>query len=454
LIFSIIRSTIRNKQNYFGVNMFEELLSEHNPHWQGSFYEEGVRRNTLDKVIQYIDIPHVISIVGVRRCGKSTLLRQTINYLIKERNIAPQHILFINLETPALGSYRYDVTYLERLYSDYLKLIQPQGQVFFFLDEAQFFPQWQVFVKSHYEQKKIKFFITGSNSRLLSSEYITLLSGRTLPVEIFPFSFAEFIRARGMDDQNKIGLATISYRLRSLMDEYLHFGGFPEIAYVQDPAVKKEILSMYGRHILFQDIAPRFNVKKPGDLENLYYYLITNVSSLYTYNSLAGAVGLNDKTVKDYMTFFADARLLMSVDLHEYSVKQRLKSPRKVYSIDTGIAATGSLSYSKNIGRLLENLVFLELTRRGLDVFYYRTKNNLEVDFLCRRDRQATALIQTSLEMEADKTRKREIRALEKAMEETGLQESTIVTLEEEGEQTVGAGRIAIVPAYKYLLGG
>jgi predicted AAA+ superfamily ATPase len=274
-----------------------------------------------------------------------------------------------------------------------------------------------------------------------------------LPVEIFPFSFAEFIRVGGMDDQDKIGLTADRHRLRSLLEEYLHFGGFPEIAYVQESAVKKEILSMYGRHILFQDIAPRFNVKKSSDLENLYYYIITNVSSLYTYNSLAKATGLNDKTVKDYMMFFADARLLMSVDLHDYSVKQRLKSPRKVYSIDTGIAATGSLSYSKNIGRLLENLVFLELMRRGFDIFYYRTKNNLEVDFLCRRERQITALVQTSLEMQADKTRKREIRALEKAMEETGLQESTIVTLEEEGEETVTSGRIAIVPAYKYLLG-
>lgn len=432
--------------------MFEELLSDQNPHWLNSFYEDGIRRDILDNVIEHIDIPHIISIIGVRRCGKSTLLRQTINYLIKERGIAPRQILFVNLETPALGGYRHDITYLERLYSDYLKLTQPQGQVYFFLDEAQFFPEWQVFVKSHYEQKKIKFFITDSNSRLLSSEYITLLSGRTLPVEISPFSFAEFIRARGLDDKDKVALAADSHRLRSLLDEYLHFGGFPEVTCIQEPALKKEILGMYGRHILFQDIMPRFNVKKSGDLENLYYYLITNVSSLYTYNSLAGAIDLNDKTVKEYLAYFADARLLISVDLHDYSVKQRLKSPRKIYAIDTGIAAAGSLSYSKNVGRLLENLVFLELMRRGFDISYYRTKNNLEVDFLCRRERRITALVQTSMDMQAEKTRKREIRALTKAMEETGLQEGTIVTLEEEGEQETAAGKIVIVPAYKFLL--
>jgi len=433
--------------------MFEELLSEQNPHWQqGFYYEEGVRRGVLDKAISYIDIPHIVSVVGVRRCGKSTLLRQAVNYLIRERGVAPRQILFINLETPALGSFRHEVQYLEKLYTDYLKLVQPQGQIYFFLDEAHFFPEWQIFIKSHYEQKRIKFFITGSNSQLLSSEYLTLLSGRVLPLETFPFSFAEFIQARGISHTDKVGLAAGSHRLRSLLEEYLHFGGFPEIAYVRETALKNEILSMYGRNILFQDIAPRFNVKKSSDLENLYYYLITNISSLCTYNSLAKTVNLNDKTIKDYMMFFADARLLISVDVHDYSVKQRLKSPRKVYSIDTGIAAVGSLSYSKNIGRLLENLVFLALLRRGFDITYYRTKNNLEVDFLCRRERKIAALVQTCLDMRTEQTRKREIRALQKAMEETGLKESVIVTIEEEGEYKVSSGRISVVPAHKYLL--
>jgi hypothetical protein len=434
--------------------MFEELLALQNPHWQQTRYEEGVRRDALDKALSYLDIPHVISIVGVRRCGKSTLLRQMINYLLSERGVEPERILFLNLETPALGALRHDITNLETLYSDYLKLAKPKGQIYFFLDEAHFFPEWQIFVKSHYEQKKIKFFITGSNSQLLSSEYITLLSGRTLPVEIFPFSFAEFIRARGMNDRDPIGLAARADHLKSLLEEYLQFGGFPEVAFLTDATVKSEILSMYSRNILFQDIAPRFNVKKSSDLENLYYYLLSNIASLCTYNSLAKAINLNDKTVKDYMAFFADAYLLLSADVYDCSVKQRIRSPRKVYTIDTGMAAVGSLSYSKNTGRLMENLVFLDLLRRGFDITYYRTKNNLEVDFLCRRERMMAALVQTCLDMRDEQTRKREIRALEKAMEETGLQESVIVTLEEEGEQNVSSGRITVVPAHKYLLEG
>jgi len=408
--------------------MFEELLALQNPHWQQTRYEEGVRRDALDKALSYLDIPHVISIVGVRRCGKSTLLRQMINYLLSERGVEPERILFLNLETPALGALRHDITNLETLYSDYLKLAKPKGQIYFFLDEAHFFPEWQIFVKSHYEQKKIKFFIT--------------------------FSFAEFIRARGMNDRDPIGLAARADHLKSLLEEYLQFGGFPEVAFLTDATVKSEILSMYSRNILFQDIAPRFNVKKSSDLENLYYYLLSNIASLCTYNSLAKAINLNDKTVKDYMAFFADAYLLLSADVYDYSVKQRLRSPRKVYAIDTGMAAVGSLSYSKNTGRLMENLVFLDLLRRGFDITYYRTKNNLEVDFLCRRERMMAALVQTCLDMRDEQTRKREIRALEKAMEETGLQESVIVTLEEEGEQNVSSGRITVVPAHKYLLEG
>lgn len=432
--------------------MFEELLAFQNPHWQKARYDEGVRRDVLEKALSYLDIPHVISVVGVRRCGKSTLLRQMINYLLDERGVEPERILFLNLETPALGALRHDVNNLEHLYSDYLKLAKPQGQVYFFLDEAHFFPEWQIFVKSHYEQKKIKFFITGSNSQLLSSEYITLLSGRTLPVEIFPFSFAEFLRAHGLKDRDPMGLAAQPDQLKSLLEKYLQFGGFPEIAFLTDATVKSEILSMYSRNILFQDIAPRFNVKKASDLENLYYYLLTHIASLCTYNSLSKAINLNDKTVKDYLSFFADAHLLFCADVHDHSVKQRLRSPRKVYAIDTGMATVGSLSYSKNTGRLLENLVFLSLLRRGFDITYYRTSNNLEVDFLCRRDRAPVGLVQTCLEMRDAQTRKREMRALEKAMEETGLKEGVIVTLDEEDVQDAETGRIRVVSAYKYLL--
>lgn len=431
--------------------MFEETIVDQNPHWSGDMYIEGVPRKILNKVIDYLDLPHVISIVGVRRAGKSTLIKQAINFLIQTKEIPPKNILFLNLETPQFSRYRTDVTYLERVYEDYLKLASPEGTVFCFLDEVQFFTEWQVFVKSHYEEKKIKFIVTGSNSRLLSSEFITLLSGRTLPLEVFPFSFGEFLTAKGLTVTDEVSLLKKRHRVRHLMDEYLHFGGFPEPSFVSEQATKKEILVMYARNILYRDIAPRFTVKKPLELENLFFYLMSNISSLYTYNKLSKLVEISDKTIKDYLSYFTDAYLLFTIDLFNFSVKRQIKSPKKVYAIDTGMARASSFSFSEDAGHYLENLVFIELKRKGREIYYYKTANDLEVDFACKEGNRLTGLIQVSKEMQTDKVRKREIRALIKAMDETGLSQATIVTYEDEEIIRAEGKTINVIPAYKYF---
>ena len=431
--------------------MFEETIVDQNPHWSGDMYIEGVPRKILNKVIDYLGLPHVISIVGVRRAGKSTLIKQAINFLIQTKEIPPKNILFLNLETPQFSRYRTDVTYLERVYEDYLKLASPEGTVFCFLDEVQFFTEWQVFVKSHYEEKKIKFIVTGSNSRLLSSEFITLLSGRTLPLEVFPFSFGEFLTAKGLTVTDKVSLLKKRHRVRHLMDEYLHFGGFPEPSFVSEQATKKEILVMYARNILYRDIAPRFTVKKPLELENLFFYLMSNISSLYTYNKLSKLVEISDKTIKDYLSYFTDAYLLFTIDLFNFSVKRQIKSPKKIYAIDTGMARASSFSFSEDAGHYLENLVFIELKRKGREIYYYKTANDLEVDFACKEGNRLTGLIQVSKEMQTDKVRKREIRALIKAMDETGLSQATIVTYEDEEIIRAEGKTINVIPAYKYF---
>lgn len=433
--------------------MFEDAIVDQNPHWRGEKYSSGVPREVMGTLRNYIDLPHIIPVVGVRRSGKSTLIRQAIGELIDKNQIPPKNILFLNLETPAFSRYRNDVVYLERLYDDYLKLTSPVGKVYVFLDEVQFFPEWQVFIKSRYERKETKFVITGSNSQLLSSEFLTLLSGRMLPIEVFPFSFSEFVSATGVDISNTIEMISQRPRLRSLMDEYLRNGGFPEVILTGAVAIRKEILGMYARTILYQDIAPRFAVKKPAELENLFFYLMSNVATAFTYNRLSALVGLNDKTVKEYLTFFTDAYLLFSIDAFDFSVRKQIKSPKKIYAVDVGLANAVSFSFSENAGRLLENLVFLKLKREGEEVFYFKTANGLEVDFLCRQGKTNTRLIQAAWEIKNDKTRNRELKALWKAMEETGLDEGVLVTYEDEEEIRKEGKTARIVPAYKFLSG-
>lgn len=432
--------------------MFESVIVDQNPHWDGTLYPEGVPRSVLGKIREYLDLQHIIALVGVRRCGKSTLARQTINHLIRDRGVSPRNILFLSLEHPQFSRFRSDVSYLERAYEDYLKLAAPQGTVYCILDEVHFFIEWQVFVKAKYEQQSVKFIITGSNSHLLSSEFITLLSGRALPVEVYPFSFVEFAAGRGVQLPDTVAVTRERNRLRALVDEHLRHGGFPEICAIESSPVKQEILVMYARNILYQDIAPRFAIKKAVDLENLCFYLASNIASLYSFNKLAGLTGLNDKTVKEYLGYFSDAYLLFTLDAFAYSAKEQIRSPKKVYAIDTGMAAAVGFSFSENLGHLLENQIYLELLRRGNSLYYYRTANGLEVDFACFSGGRITRLLQVALQMGDERSRNRELRALVRGLEETGLEHGEIVTYEDEGELTIDGRRISLIPAYRFLI--
>lgn len=432
--------------------MFEELIVDQNPHWEGTLYEEGVPREVLAGVKDYLDLPHVVALVGVRRSGKSTLVRQTINFLVRDKGIPAQNILFLNLENPQFSRYRSDVAYLEQAYNDYLKLVDPKGSVYCFLDEVHFFAEWQVFIKARYEQKGIKFIVTGSNSHLLSSELITLLSGRALPLEVNPFSFSEYAVANGVSPDSSIAMTRERNRLRGLLDRYLQQGGFPEICSVDRIDIQKDVLAMYARNILYQDIAPRFGIKKAIALESLFFYLASNIASLFSFNKLAKMVGLNDKTVKEYLGYFNDAYLLFSLDSFAFSARKQINSAKKIYAVDTGMAGAAGFSFSDNRGHLLENQVYLELKRRGQEMFYYKTTNNLEVDFALTRQGKVTRLIQVAYDLGDDKTRKREVRALIKAMDETGLDSGDVVTHEEEGALDVDDKKISFIPAYRFFV--
>ena len=434
--------------------MFEDVIVDQNPHWDNLFFEPGIPRKAMETVRKYIDARQVISIVGVRRCGKSTLLRQTINYLIREKDVLPSNILFLNLENPYFTPYRKDIRNLEKIYDDYLKIVDPHGTIYFFLDELQYFSDWQVFIKSKYETENIKFFITGSNSQLLSSELVTLLSGRTLPLTLYPFDFNEYLLARGEQAASPIQAIRNRNRLRKLCDNYLSEGGFPEVVLAGKKLLKKDILFNYAKNILYQDIVPRFELKKPYEVEKLFYYLVSNISSLFTFNSLTKVVGLSDKTVKDYVGFFNDAFLLYTLERYDFSLKKQLRASKKIYCIDNGLTASAAFSFSANIGRYLENMVFCSFLQAEQKVYYYKTKNGLEVDFFRPDAIGSEKLLQVCADMQNEKTRQRECRALFKAFEELDLEGGIIVTMDEEDKIEKNGKIIRIVPAWKYFLYG
>ena len=429
--------------------MFEKYIVEQNSQWKKDFLEIGFPREAMATLIKYIKMRQIIALVGVRRCGKSTIAKQLINFLIKEKKINPKNILFLNLENPILNQFKSDPNNLQKIFDEYLALIEPKGKIFVFLDEVQFFSDWQVFVKSQYEKGGVKFFITGSNSRLLSAEMATLLSGRSIVKNLYPFNFREIIALKKIGINDKIEMIASEGKIAKIFGEYLSAGGFPEVVLEKSADMKKELLVNYYKNILYQDIIPRFEVKKNKEIENLLLYLFSNIGQPYSYNSLAGFLKMNDKTVKEYIGFFEKSFLLFEVSNYQFSLKKQENYPKKVYSIDNGFIGAVSFSFSENFGRFLENTVFLGFLEAGKDIYYHRGK--YECDFVVKNGRKITEAIQVTKKLD-NNNEKRELAGLLEAMEKFNLKEGMIITEDLEEERKIKGKKIKIIPAWKWLL--
>lgn len=429
--------------------MFEKFIIEQNTHWEGDLQYLGFPRMAAEKLVKYIDIKQVIALIGVRRSGKSTIARQLIDFLKKEKNINPKNILFLNLESPLLNRFKDDPANLQIIFDEYLELVEPKGKVFVFLDEVQFFSAWQVFVKSLYEKGGVKFFITGSNSQLLSAEMATLLSGRSIANDIYPFNFQEIAGIKNVGMRNAVEVVKNEGKLKKTFGEYLQYGGFPEIVMEKRKEIKKEILANYYKNILYQDIIPRFEVKKTKEIENLLLYLFSNIGQGYSYNSLSGFLKIHDKTIKEYIGFFEKSFLLFELSNYQYSLKKQENYPKKVYAIDNGFINAVSFSFSENYGRFLENIVFLGLLEAGKSIYYHFVK--YECDFVVKEGRKITEAIQVTRVLDHN-NEKRELRGLLEAMEKFSLKEGMIITENQEEERKIDGRKIKIVPAWKWLL--
>ncbi len=381
--------------------MINDILVEQNPHWRGTAYA-SIKREKLQQLIKYLPLKQVITISGVRRCGKSTLAKQAMNYLLAEK-VAAENIFFINLEHPFFLDFRHDANYLNTIHETYIKLMNPEGRVYIIFDEIQFFENWQVYVKSKYENSNIKFIITGSNSSMLSNEMNTLLSGRCLTIHLHTFSFTEFLDYKSIDYQNE--LVRIDHRIdiARAKDEYLKWGGFFEVFDVDDEQIKSELLISYAKNIIYQDIVPRYSIRNTEVVEKLFFYLLSNIGGTLNYTSLATTFAVSDKSIKEYLNYFEDAFLLKRIDKFHNKPKERIKSSKKVYALDNGFLQIAP-RHSKNLGKSLENSVFLQLYRDHSAITYL--KNNYEIDFFVNQN-----YFQVAYDISEPKTLKRELNA-------------------------------------------
>ena len=377
----------------------KNILIKQNLHWKNE-QKEYIKRDKLNKLISYLPLKQIITITGIRRCGKSSLAKQAINYLI-ENGTHPQNILFINLEEPFFLEYRNNPQYLENIYEEYLSLFNPSGKIYVIFDEIQYFANWQVYIKSKYESSDIKYIITGSNSSMLSNELNTMLSGRSLNIHLDTFSFKEFLDYKKIDYNSEFDRIANKIDIKIAKEYYLKWGGFFEVFEVDDNIIKSDILISYAKNIIYQDIIPRYNIRNSEIVERLFFYLLSNTTGILNYTTLSKIFNISDKTIKEYINYFEDVFLLKRIDKFHNKPKETIKSSKKIYTLDNGFLQIAPKN-SDNLGISLENLVFNTLYQKDNTVTYL--KDIYEVDFYSNN-----ILYQVAYNIDDDKTKKREL---------------------------------------------
>lgn len=412
---------------------FSLLLKEQYEEFQK--LELGVSREILSSLLNLVDNPFIVTISGLRRVGKSTLLAQL------GRRLRKDSFYYINFE---------DERFLNFKASEWNHLYQLLLEIFgerrtFLIDEIQSVEGWEAFVRRMHDQG-FKFFITGSNASLLTPELGTKLTGRYKSLNLYPFSFREFLMFyNGKPPKEARSTPEVSAAETYLM-RYLHEGGMPISLKYPDLDMAKTVYD----GVIYKDIVSRYNIGEPAPLKDLALYLASNPASLVSYNKIKQRMGIKSvTTISNYMDYLEDGWLFFPVNLFSYSIKKQQIAPKKVFSVDTGLIREVGFNFTADIGKLLENVVFLELKRRFSDIYYYVTRSGYEVDFYVPSE---SLMIQVSSVLGSKETLERENRSLLEAREELEVVNTLILTRdpgiysykEEEG--------VTILPVRNWLL--
>jgi hypothetical protein len=373
--------------------------------------DPGIEREQLAQVERAIASPHAVIISGLRRVGKSTLLAQLA------QRLGAANFYYLNFEDERfLGFQAEDAN---ELYQLLLELFGERRS--FIMDEIQNVSGWERWVR-RFMDLGFKFYLTGSNAALLSRELGSRLTGRYVPIELFPFSFTEFLRWRQWSLPEFQHLTTVDHaRLQQYLDEYLRLGGLPEPLKYPELGLARVLYD----DILYRDITTRYRIEAVRALKELAFYLMSNPASLVSFNKLKAQFHLGSvNTIKNYVEYLENSWLIFTVTVYDYSVKRQQIAPKKVYCIDTGLANAIGFAFSPNTGKLLENLIFLALRRQTTEIYYVASAMGYEVDFYLPQSRQ---LIQVTQHLDQPETRAREIRALMEALRDFKLTHGLIL---------------------------
>ncbi|MBT4922435.1 MAG: ATP-binding protein [Rickettsiales bacterium] len=416
--------------------------------WQDSKLNGGFKRAVSDEIFPLHKTEDIITLIGPRRAGKTTILYQIINKLeqIKDK----KSILHINFEEPFFAT-ELNLKLLDKIYEHYRNNIFPEGKAYLFLDEIQNIPQWERWVRARNESENIKIFITGSSAKLLSRELGTLLTGRHLSFSIYPLSFKEILEFRKITIPNNLATLSPPPRIANALLEYLKWGGFPRIVLEENENIKLELLKQYFDDILYKDIIMRHQIRDVTMLRELAAHLITNTASLTSTKRLANIFGVSQSAISSYQDYLEEGFLLNGLPFFSLKQAERNRHPRKIYCMDLGLRMAVNNSNSPDNGKVLETLINNVLMERCEGNVFYWQKTG-EVDFLTRDNfkiKNAYQVVHKGLD--DPKTFKRKISSLIEASEHfEDIDLKLICSQIPEGLET--DPRIKLIPLWHFLL--
>lgn len=410
-------------------NLKDILLMQRN---NVSLDKNIINRKLLGQLEEHKETPFIIIISGIRRSGKSTLLKM----------IFDKDCYYVNFD---------DERFLEFTVQDFQKLYEALVELFgekkvFCFDEIQNIKGWERFIRRlHNENKKI--YITGSNASMLSKEMGTHLTGRNISLELYPFSFFEFLEFKiyKKKDLKKLTSIQIS-KIRNLFQEYLHKGGFPEFLDTE----KDEYLKSLYDNILYRDIITRWHLRNEKALKITALFAASNIGKEISFNKLKTMTGLTSATtIKEYFHYLENSYLVFLISRYDVSLKKQIYTNKKVYFIDTKLAEIIGFRFSEDKGRLLENVVFLQLKRMSKEIYFHKSK--YECDFIIKEKNRINQAFQVTWNLN-DENYKRETNGLLEAMEIYSMNSGTILTFAQEDEIELNGKYITMLPVWKWLL--
>lgn len=397
----------------------------------------GVEREILNQLKNRISAPQIVIITGLRRVGKSTLLAQIANKYLKEG------YYFVNFEDERLLNFK--VSDFDLLHETLISLFGERKT--FLFDEIQNVPEWERFVRRLHDEG-YKFIVTGSNASLLSQEFGTRLTGRSTKIEVFPFSFREFLTFKKIEIPDlKILTTKQKGQFLKLTNEYILSGGIPDALKYPKLTIHKTLYD----DVLYRDIATRYKLNDVKSLKELAFYLISNVSAPLSFNKIKELLKLGSvNTVKSYVDYLENSYLFFLINKYAYSVKEQQIAAKKIYSVDTGLVNSIGFNFSKNVGKLMENMVFIQLRRNNQEVFYYKTNKDYEIDFFLPKKK---IFLQVTQHLDTEEIRERETRALViSSKEQNGSKKLFIISERHKEIIKINSLNIQVIPLYEWLL--